>query len=571
MSLNTTSTFDKPRLFSSSISDQATTPCNFITFLAAAQKLGVSFLPITWQSKRPSLGEGGTSQIGQALMNLQTSFAFKRVSEKDKLGKSEEEILRRCINEITVLWHPAIRNHPNILELQGLCWEICSTAQVSAEATPPPSPNHETVWPVLVFEKSHLEDLYHFARLPIGQELGIRDRLKICLDIDIVHGDIKPQNVLVFQDSTGSLTTKVADFGFSTWYARDDTRIILPRSPPWYAPECDEYPDFTPAQAVKTDVFSFGLLCAWFLFERYLSGALPLPEAAQLERPPYTYEGEERALKLLGDLKRTDSLTRLANQLVLAEEALDAVTSQMLQNFFSGCLVSDPALRDVDIQHSLKHMDIYGMKPVTRVPVEIPSLSVDDFKISASMFSFYSSDYRLRSYIRRQLERIVANDLTDALSIQLAVCYELGFGCPDNHGQPKSFTDEEIRVHIAAALKSETKRESGNVYNNLVLRGHHAPIDLADYYGETRVLGQAERTTRKDIERTTHALGAGDPVVLHLKYVLYSIMDYQGRWNESEKLKIEVLEIHQKMLGREHPDTLISMAHLAFTYSNRGQ
>lgn len=202
--------------------------------------------------------------------------------------------------------------------------------------------------------------------------------------------------MLVFQDSTGLLTAKAADFGFSTWYARDDTRIILHRSPPWYAPECDEYADFTPAQAVKTDVFSFGLLCAWFLFERYLSGALPLPEAAQLERPPYSYEGEKRALKLLDDLKRTDSLTRFANQLVLAEEALDADTSQMLQNFFSGCLVSDPALRHVNVQHSLKHMDVYEyeplcagesaahqfrMQPVAQVPVEIPSLSVDDFKV----------------------------------------------------------------------------------------------------------------------------------------------------------------------------------------------
>lgn len=232
MSLNATSIFDKPRLFSSSISDQATTPCNFITFLAAAQKLGVSFLPITWQSKRPSLGEGRTSQIGQALMNLQTSFAFKRVSEKDKLDRSEEDILRRCINEITILWHPAIRNHPNILELQGLCWEICSTAQVSAEATPPPSPNHETVWPVLVFEKSHLEDLYHFARLPIGQELGIRDRLKICLDIGkaIAHmqsnceyprecQEIQLTFALIRYRSWGYQATKRARISRQHWFA----------------------------------------------------------------------------------------------------------------------------------------------------------------------------------------------------------------------------------------------------------------------------------------------------------------------------------------------------------------
>jgi serine/threonine protein kinase len=36
-------------------------------------------------------------------------------------------------------------------------------------------------------------------------------------DIGVVHGDIKPQNVLVFKDAiTRKITVKVADFGYST-------------------------------------------------------------------------------------------------------------------------------------------------------------------------------------------------------------------------------------------------------------------------------------------------------------------------------------------------------------------
>lgn len=185
MSFTADSTFDRPRLFSSTspVQKAAPVPCNFITFLAAAQKLGVPFLPITWQPKRPSLGEGGTSQISQALINLQTTLAFKRVSDRDKLKTPKEEILRRCINEMTVLWHPAVRSHPNVLELQGICWDVSPKTQDRAEATPLQSANDETVWPVFVFERSHFEDLYHFARSPVGRELGITDRLKICLQI----------------------------------------------------------------------------------------------------------------------------------------------------------------------------------------------------------------------------------------------------------------------------------------------------------------------------------------------------------------------------------------------------
>lgn len=183
MSVKPFSTFDRPRLFSSTCPTQDTSPCNFITFLAAAQALGVAFLPITWQPKRISLGEGGTGQISQALLTVETSFAFKRVSERDKRNTPEEEILRRSINEMTVLWHPAIRHHPNVLDLQGVCWEITSSPEDSKEATLPSSPNLEKVWPVLVFEKSYLEDLYQFSRLPIGRELDTRERLRICLEI----------------------------------------------------------------------------------------------------------------------------------------------------------------------------------------------------------------------------------------------------------------------------------------------------------------------------------------------------------------------------------------------------
>lgn len=127
--------------------------------------------------------------------------------------------------------------------------------------------------------------------------------------LDIIHGDVKPHNVLVFKADNSSFTTKVADFGFSIRFTQDDnTCIKLARSPLWYAPECDEQPEFTSSQPLKTDVFSFGLLCVWFLFEKCLSGILPLPESAQLEIPSHTYEGEEPALKILNDLKKEGSL-----------------------------------------------------------------------------------------------------------------------------------------------------------------------------------------------------------------------------------------------------------------------
>ncbi|KAI1123334.1 hypothetical protein F5Y10DRAFT_252029 [Nemania abortiva] len=57
------STFDIPRLFSSPIPTVPDTSalCSIITFLATVQSLQIPFLQITWQSRRPLAGKGGSS------------------------------------------------------------------------------------------------------------------------------------------------------------------------------------------------------------------------------------------------------------------------------------------------------------------------------------------------------------------------------------------------------------------------------------------------------------------------------------------------------------------------------
>jgi hypothetical protein len=40
----------------------------------------------------------------------------------------------------------------------------------------------------------------------------------------------------------------------------------------------------------------------------------------------------------------------------------------------------------------------------------------------------------------------------------------------------------------------------------------------------------------------------------------------QGRWDDAEKLEVQVIEKRKTKLGADHPDTLTSMANLAFTW-----
>ncbi|KAK7002462.1 FabD/lysophospholipase-like protein [Favolaschia claudopus] len=45
----------------------------------------------------------------------------------------------------------------------------------------------------------------------------------------------------------------------------------------------------------------------------------------------------------------------------------------------------------------------------------------------------------------------------------------------------------------------------------------------------------------------------------------------QGRWSDAEGLQVAVLESRKQLLGEEHPDTLLSMNNLASTYSDQGR
>ena len=157
-----------PSLVDVSWTQSTTCKYGFLSFLATAQALDVTFLPMTWQSARESVGSGATSSIEEALASIHISLAFKRIRSSEKREKSETEIFLMLTNEIIVLRHTSIREHPNISALQGVCWDI--------------SPDGK-VWPVLVFEKSQFGDLLNFMRLPVGKQLAMRSRIEFCWSV----------------------------------------------------------------------------------------------------------------------------------------------------------------------------------------------------------------------------------------------------------------------------------------------------------------------------------------------------------------------------------------------------
>jgi len=175
------------------------------------------------------------------------------------------------------------------------------------------------------------------------------------MNVHMVHGDIKPPNVLIFRDKAGAVFAKLADFGYTRW-ALDENAVSLikpPRSRPWDAPEY-HHRGFSVAQAKKMDIFSFGMLCIWVLFEDKLStDTLASMETFYTKDTfmPMAYQTRIfRDLNLIDELKHGDGLLALAHNLVRMEKMLGESQVRGLVNFFDSALAHDPERRMLDME-----------------------------------------------------------------------------------------------------------------------------------------------------------------------------------------------------------------------------
>jgi len=137
---------------------------DLIAFLSVVQKYNVDYLHITWQPALADLGKGGSGTISQSTFSTDMPLAFKRFHEDDG---SYTDFLP-LVSEVLVLSQPAIKMHPNIVNLEGICWEIKRST--------------EKAIPVLVFEKAAW-DLQQFMNVSQGRNMSLDDRLNLCADI----------------------------------------------------------------------------------------------------------------------------------------------------------------------------------------------------------------------------------------------------------------------------------------------------------------------------------------------------------------------------------------------------
>jgi serine/threonine protein kinase len=166
-------------------------------------------------------------------------------------GTSVEDVYSELAAELQILRHPPLLKHENIIDLLAVIYHDAGAAD---------TPN---ILPALVMEWAYFGNAkdYQLTKpaIPYAEKLNIiRDTangLKALHDCGLIHGDVKPSNLLVCRHSTRSFVVKLTDFGFAL--SETDKRP-LGYTKNLEAPEIHMAID--PRYHRQLDIYSYGIL-----------------------------------------------------------------------------------------------------------------------------------------------------------------------------------------------------------------------------------------------------------------------------------------------------------------------
>ena len=197
-----------------------------------------------------NLVRGQTDELGEDIV-------VKR--PRESVWHANSKGIKSLLNELRIRSHTLIRKHPNIVKFMGIAWDF-----EDEEATKPR--------PLLLEELAPQRSLPAFWRDYNLIRMTFQHRIEICLDVlgglgalhgcGIVHGDVKPENILIFprEGHQDSFMAKLTDFGDSILESNGTTSLPA-FTLQWAAPEILEVErDFTFADLIATDVYSYGLV-----------------------------------------------------------------------------------------------------------------------------------------------------------------------------------------------------------------------------------------------------------------------------------------------------------------------
>ncbi|MCJ1401236.1 hypothetical protein MMC11_004448 [Xylographa trunciseda] len=367
------------------------------------------------ESSRPSevMAEKTVRHTQQVILK-RTSRMLYQADEKEYDNETRLAAVS-FLMEVRILSHPDIRAHSNVVSLLGIGWEYSRTDQDFPE-------------PSLVLEQA-LSTLHDFQLS--NSNLPFETRRAICLDVaegikvlhqcGIIHGDIKAENILMFESSRW--LAKVADFSHSILDTGEERK--LPGGTSRYAaPEWQQ--KLKTSTMFQTDIYSYGILFGSIMvgkdvvqifMEQAVQGRTPNERFMCLQEMKQCEGFRESVLGMVYDFNDASLTTHHDNL-------------KVIQNVLACTLQQDPANRNLNATISLLtgSASEKTLRPDNRESV----ISRTDANILAIPYqSLISMSDILKTQVFRALERL-ASDKSDerstAACYELCICYLSGFG-----------------------------------------------------------------------------------------------------------------------------------------------
>ena len=181
------------------------------------------------------IGSGTSFTVFKGNLEPDNKFvAVKRLNIERVLGKSTVDAQKRrhssmlasVLLELRVLMYPWFRFHPNVVKLLAVFWE--DERETGSEANLDAFPtmvveladeNFPTLYEAIDGVHDVLSESNRFSILE-----DVAEALTVVHSVRMIHGDIKPENVLLFWNKN-RYVGKISDFGFSRPSAKDDIPI----------------------------------------------------------------------------------------------------------------------------------------------------------------------------------------------------------------------------------------------------------------------------------------------------------------------------------------------------------
>uniref|UniRef100_A0A914UYD5 non-specific serine/threonine protein kinase n=1 Tax=Plectus sambesii TaxID=2011161 RepID=A0A914UYD5_9BILA len=213
-----------------------------------------------------TIGKGNYAVVKLGRHRVTKTEVAIKIIDKTRLDKDNLAKMYREIRVLKMLNHPHIVRLYQVMETKNMLYLVTEYAS-----------NGE----IFDFIAKHHRLSEPEARIKFWQ---IISAIEYCHNLNIVHRDLKAENLLL----DANLQIKIADFGFSNFYNKDETLNTFCGSPPYAAPEVFEGKRYT---GPEIDVWSLGvvlyvLVCGTLPFEgqnlqllrdRVLAGRFRIP------------------------------------------------------------------------------------------------------------------------------------------------------------------------------------------------------------------------------------------------------------------------------------------------------